>query len=124
MSTVYTSPDGCVQRDSTPCHKAQIISNWFLEHDNGPHLLICAWKCSYPVEKLSFHVKSLLDSRNVHTGQFCSYHNPYVRKSDSFQIHGLVFPASNLTAYCQTPISLYKETILAQGKVEKAGMML
>ncbi len=30
MTTVYPS----FQQDNVPCHKAQIISNWFLEHDN------------------------------------------------------------------------------------------
>ncbi len=28
MTTVY------FQQDNAPCHKAQIISDWFLEHDN------------------------------------------------------------------------------------------
>ncbi len=27
------------QQDNTPCHKAQIISDWFLEHDNEFTLL-------------------------------------------------------------------------------------
>jgi len=26
--------DGYFQQDNAPCHKAWIISNWFLEHDN------------------------------------------------------------------------------------------
>lgn len=34
MTTVYPSSDGFFQQDSAPCHKAQIISNWFLEHDD------------------------------------------------------------------------------------------
>ncbi len=34
MTTVYPSSDGYFQQDNAPCHKAQIISNWFLEHDN------------------------------------------------------------------------------------------
>lgn len=34
MTPVYLSSDGCVQRDITPCHKHQIISRWFPEHDN------------------------------------------------------------------------------------------
>jgi len=29
----YPSSDG-FQQDNAPCHKAGIISNWFLEHDN------------------------------------------------------------------------------------------
>ncbi len=34
MTTVYPSSDGFFQQDNAPCHKAQIISDWFLEHDN------------------------------------------------------------------------------------------
>ncbi len=34
MTTVYPSSDGYFQKDNAPCHKAQIISDWFLEHDN------------------------------------------------------------------------------------------
>ncbi len=39
MTTVYPSSDGYFQQDNAPCHKAQIISDWFLEHDNGFTLL-------------------------------------------------------------------------------------
>ncbi len=31
MTTVYPSSDGYFQQDNTPCHKAQIISDWFLK---------------------------------------------------------------------------------------------
>ncbi len=34
MTTVYPYSDGYFQQDNAPCHKAQIISDWFLEHDN------------------------------------------------------------------------------------------
>jgi len=34
MATMYPSSDGYFQQDNALCHKAQIISNWFLEHDN------------------------------------------------------------------------------------------
>ncbi len=34
MTTVYSSSDGYFQQDNAPRHKAQIISDWFLEHDN------------------------------------------------------------------------------------------
>ncbi|KAK0132051.1 Transposable element Tcb1 transposase [Merluccius polli] len=35
MTTVYPSSDGYFQQDNAPsCHKARIISDWFLEHDN------------------------------------------------------------------------------------------
>ncbi len=39
MTTVYPSSDGYIQQDNAPCHKAQIISDWFLEHDNEFTLL-------------------------------------------------------------------------------------
>ncbi len=39
MNTVYPSSDGYFQQDNAPCHKAQIISDWFLEHDNEFNLL-------------------------------------------------------------------------------------
>ncbi len=34
LTTVYLSSDGYFQQDNASCHKAQIISDWFLEHDN------------------------------------------------------------------------------------------
>jgi len=34
MATMYPSSDGYFQQDNAPCHKAQIISNWFREHVN------------------------------------------------------------------------------------------
>ncbi len=39
MTTVYPSSDGYFQQDNAPCHKAQVISDWFLEHDNEFNLL-------------------------------------------------------------------------------------
>ncbi len=39
MTTVYLSSDGNFQQDNAPCHKAQIISDWFLELDNEFTLL-------------------------------------------------------------------------------------
>ncbi len=39
MTTVYPSSDDYFQQDNAPCHKAQIISDWFLEHDNDFTLL-------------------------------------------------------------------------------------
>ncbi len=39
MTTVYPSSDGYFQQDNAPCHAAQIISDWFLEHDNEFTLL-------------------------------------------------------------------------------------
>ncbi len=34
MTTVYPSSNGCFQQDNAPCHKAQIIPHWLLEHDS------------------------------------------------------------------------------------------
>ncbi len=39
MTTVYPSSDGYFQQDNAPCHKVQIISDCFLEHDNEFTLL-------------------------------------------------------------------------------------
>ncbi len=39
MTTVYPSSDVYFQQDNAPCHKAQIISDWFIEHDNEFTLL-------------------------------------------------------------------------------------
>ncbi len=39
MTTVYPSSDDYFQQYSAPCHKAQIIWDWFLEHDNEFTLL-------------------------------------------------------------------------------------
>ncbi len=39
MTTVYPSSDGYFQQDNAQCHKAQMISDWFLEHDNEFTLL-------------------------------------------------------------------------------------
>lgn len=38
MTTGYLSSDACFQQDNTLCHNIKIISNWFLEHHNGPPL--------------------------------------------------------------------------------------
>ncbi len=40
ITTVYPSSDGYFQQDNAPCHKAQITSDWFLEHDNEFTLLV------------------------------------------------------------------------------------
>ncbi len=39
MTTVYPSSDGYFQQDNALYHKAQSISDWFLEHDNEFTLL-------------------------------------------------------------------------------------
>ncbi len=35
----YKKSDGYFQQDNAPCHKPQIISDWFLEHENELSLL-------------------------------------------------------------------------------------
>ncbi len=42
MTTVYSSSDDYFQQDNAPCHKAQIISDWFLEHDDEFTLLMAS----------------------------------------------------------------------------------
>ncbi len=39
MNSVYPSSDDYFQQDNAPCHKAQTISDWILEHDNEFTLL-------------------------------------------------------------------------------------
>ncbi len=39
MTTVYPSSDRYFQQDNAPCHKAQIISDWFLKNENEFTLL-------------------------------------------------------------------------------------
>lgn len=46
MTTVYSSCYGYFQHDNEKCHKPQIISNWFLEHDNG--FIILKWTPQSP----------------------------------------------------------------------------
>ncbi len=36
---LWLQSDGYFLQDNAPCHKAQIISHWFLEHDNEFTLL-------------------------------------------------------------------------------------
>ncbi len=55
MTTVYPSSDGYFQHNA-PCHKAQIISDWFLEHDNEFTLL-------------KWHPQSGLHSNGLHRSQ-------------------------------------------------------
>ncbi|KAK0143182.1 Transposable element Tcb2 transposase [Merluccius polli] len=46
MTTVYPSSDGYFQQDNAPCHKARIISDWFLEHDN--EFTVLKWPSQSP----------------------------------------------------------------------------
>jgi len=46
MATMSPSSDGYFQQDNASCHKAGIISNWFLDHDN--ELTVLKWPPQSP----------------------------------------------------------------------------
>ncbi len=51
------------QQDNAPCHKAQIISDWFLEHDNEFTLL--KWPPQSPDLNLIEHLCDVVE-REIH----------------------------------------------------------
>ncbi len=63
MTTVYPSSDGYFQQDNAPCHKAQIISDWFLEHDNEFTLL--KWSPQSPDLNPIEHIWDVVE-REIH----------------------------------------------------------
>ncbi len=63
MTTGYPSSDGDFQQDNAPCHKAQIISDWFLEHDNEFTLL--KWPPQSPDLNPKEHLRDVVE-REIH----------------------------------------------------------
>ncbi len=63
MTTVYPSSDGYFLQDNAPYHKAQIISDWFLEHDNEFTLL--KWPPQSPDLNPIFHFWDVVE-REIH----------------------------------------------------------
>ncbi len=69
MTTVYPSSDAYFQQDNAPCHKAQIISDWFLEHDN--ELTLLKWPPQSPDLNPIEHIWDVVE-REIRSQQICS----------------------------------------------------
>ncbi len=69
MTTVCPSSDGYFQQDNAPCHKAQIISDWFPEHNNEFTLL--NWPPQSPDLNSIEHLWDVVE-REIRIMQICS----------------------------------------------------
>ncbi len=75
-----------IQQDNAPCHKAQSISDWFLEHDNEFTLLKWPWRSPdlNPIEHLWDVVEReicIIDVQPTNLQQLCDVSWQYGPKS-------------------------------------------
>ncbi len=70
MTTVYPSSYGFFQQDNAPCHKAQIISDCFFEHDNEFTLL--KWPPQSPDLNPIEHIWDVVEGEIHIRRQICS----------------------------------------------------
>lgn len=84
----YYSSDGCFQQYKISCHKAQIISNWSLEHDNQFIVLKCPPRSPdfNPIEQLWDMVEQrihIVDVQPASLHQLCDVIMPIWNKMSS-----------------------------------------
>jgi len=99
MATMYPSSDGNFQQDNATCHKAQIVSNWFIEHDN--EFTVLKWPPQSPdlspIEHLWDVVEREVCALDVHHTNFHQLHQLSYQYGPTFLKHAL----STLLNQCQ-----------------------